>query len=95
MINYLKEKKDPIQAQLEADKKHILDVHNNLTDTIIERQKEISEQLEPYGNYFNSLKEWIDEEDKLAASVQRARDAGVPEERILHNYEEGEKFFMM
>ena len=30
----------------------------------------------------------------LKESVKRAREAGVPEDKILHNYEEGEKFFM-
>ena len=32
--------------------------------------------------------------DALEDSIERAREAGVPEEKIIHNFEEGERFFL-
>ena len=32
--------------------------------------------------------------DKLEDSIKRAREAGVSEELIIHDYEEGERFFL-
>ena len=33
-------------------------------------------------------------EKHLQESIKRAREAGVPEDKIIHTYEEGEAFFM-
>ena len=35
-----------------------------------------------------------DSEKRLDESIKRARECGVPEDKIIHNLEEGEIFFM-
>lgn len=67
--------------------------HRKLIDAQIEFQNRVQKTLEPFEEYFNSLENWLKEQDALQDSIIRAREAGVPEDRILHNMEEGEKFF--
>lgn len=57
-------------------------------------EEDKSKALEPFGDMLINLEEYFNKQDKLQASIELARAVGVPEDKILHNHEEGEAFFM-
>lgn len=56
---------------------------------------EVQELLDlPIDDFCKKMSEHHEKLDKLEDSIKRAREAGVPEEKIIHNFEEGERFFL-
>lgn len=79
---------------IKESQKKVEEDYNNLINQQLERQKAIEEATKGLDDYFSDLTKWFEEQDALDLSVERAREAGVPEHTILHNEEEGERFFM-
>ena len=84
---------DELHDQLQRDREYINAQYMALINAQIEFQDHMKEVSDPFSEYLEGLKEWIDAETRLEKSVELAREAGLPEDKILHNMEEGERFF--
>lgn len=74
-------------------------VETRVADDLIRTKRfskdEVQELLDlPIDDFCKKMSEHHEKFDKLEDSIKRARETGVPEELIIHNREEGERFFL-
>lgn len=87
-----KDETDAVRDEIAAAHKMIIEDYNAFINAQIEYQDQVRAALEPFGEYLKKL-EKMTAEERLEDSVIRAREAGLSEDKILHNMEEGERFF--
>ena len=64
-----------------------------IENTVTHERREFATYDEAFEFMASCKLEDLDEYDKLQESVELARSVGVPEDKILHNLEEIDKFF--